>query len=156
MIHIETPLGPKLFTKAVFVWTGHVISGWPTSFHDYIYSDEINGLLCFGHDDIEVEELSWWQPNGIVARNEATCSDPKEALDGFKQLYGDRLIIWINKKEGLPLLSQFTNSAYVISPSDLRFDSFAGSTRSEFKEWASSYLERIASTQSTIVLPKQV
>lgn len=156
MIHIETPNGPKLFTKAVFVWTGHVISGWPTSFHNYIYSDEINGLLCYGHDDIEVEELSWWQPNGMVTRDEATCANPQEAYDGFKQLYGDRLILWMNKKEGLPLLSQFTKSDYVISPADLRFDSFTGTTRSEFKEWASQYLERISTDQSTIVLPKRV
>lgn len=156
MIHIETPNGPKLFTKAVFVWTGHVISGWPTSFHNYIYSDEINGLICYGHDDIEVEELSWWTPNGIVARDAATCANPKEAYDGFKQLYGDRLILWINKKEGLPLLSQFTKSDYVISPADLRFDPFTGTTRSEFKEWASQHLEKISTNQSTIVLPRRV
>lgn len=156
MIYIETPNGPKLFTKAVFVWTGHVISGWPTSFHDYIYNDELNGLLCFGHDDIEIEELTWWTPNGIVPRSDATCATSQQALDAFKQLYGDRLIIWMNRKEGLPMLSGWTRSDYVITPADLRFDSFKGTTRAEFKAWATSYLEKIATDQSTVVLPKRV
>ena len=156
MIHIETPNGPKLFTKAVFVWTGHVISGWPTSFHDYIYSDELNGLLCFGHDDHEIEELTWWTPNGVVPRDAATCANPEEAYNAFKQLYGDRLILWINKKEALPLLSSFTKSDYVISPADLHFEAFAGKSRADFKEWAEQYLNRIATDKSTIVLPRRV
>lgn len=156
MIQIETHRGVKHFTKAVFVWTGHFGSGWPTSFPHYVYNDQINGLLTYGHDDEDVNELTWFIPNGVVPLGKNTCADSEQALRSFKQFYGDRLIVWMNAKEGMPMLSTWALSDYVVTPADLKFEAFTGESRAEFKAWAQQYLGVISAPDQTIVMPKQV
>lgn len=155
MITIETPQGPAHFKKAVFVWTGHFTSGWPTSFHSYIYNDQLNGLITFGHDDYEPEELTWFIPNGAVPIDAATELSSEQALAQFKALYGNRLIVWMNHKEGIPMLAQWAQSEFVVTCPDLGFDAFDGATKTEFKQWAIPLLDQIASDVPK-VLPRLV
>lgn len=155
MIIIETPRGLRHFTKAVFVWTGHVTSGWPTSFHTFVYNDPINGLITYGHDDAAPEVLTWFIPNGQVALGSQTVQSAEAAYQEFTHLYGNRVVVWVNHKEGIPMLSEWTRSEYVLRCSDLKAESFTGSTQAEFKEWADPILEKISGTDH-IVVPMMV
>lgn len=145
MIIIETQRGLRHFTKAVFVWTGHVSSGWPTAFHTYIYNDPLNGIITFGHDDDEPAVFTWFIPNGQVQLGTATIESSSHALREFKQLYGDRLIVWVNHKEGMPMVSDWSQSEFVVRCIDLKFPAFEGSTQSDFRDWATPLLEQISS-----------
>lgn len=155
MIVIETQHGLRHFTKAVFVWTGHVTSGWPTAFHTYVYSDPLNGVITYGHDDIDPEVLTWFIPNGQVPLGSQTVQNSEEAIQEFRRLYGDRLIVWVNHKEGMPMVNDWAKSEFVVRCSDLKFSPFNGTTQADFKEWATPLLEQISSS-AHIVVPRQV
>lgn len=156
MVYLETPTGPRLLNKAVIVWTGHVQSGWPISFSEYVYNDELNGLLTFGNGDEEVQELTWFIPHGAVPINGATTQSALQALEAFKQRYGNRLIVWMNHKDGIPAVSRWAMSDCVVTSAALGYEPFTGDTRAEFMEWAQPLLDKIASAETTIQLLKQL
>lgn len=155
MITLEKATGLQHFKKVVVVWTGHVTSGWPTSFHTYVYNDAINGLVTFGNDDTECQLLTWFIPNGAVPYGSATFADEQSAFTHFKQTYGDRLIVWANHKDGMPMVNAWAQSDNVIRSVDLKLPPFTGATQSEFKEWASEILE-LAEGDAQVVIHRVI
>lgn len=155
MVIIETPTGWRHFTKAVFVWTGHVVSGWPTKFDRFVYNDPFNGLITYGHDDTGPNVYTWFIPAGCIALGEQTVESPSDALRQFKLRYGDRIIVWVNNKEGMPMMNDWAQSDYVLRCEDLKLPAFTGATQQEFKEWADVQLDLIRSDQH-FTIPRMV
>ncbi len=151
MITLEKATGLQHFKKAVFVWTGHQASGWPTAFHTYVYNDNINGLVTYGHGDIDCRLLTWFVPNGSVPYGSATCESELDAFTQFKQAYGDRLIVWVNHKDGMPMVNAWAQSDNVVRCVDLKLAPFTGTTRTEFKEWANAHFEFVSGDDQLII-----
>lgn len=153
MVTVQTYEGPRHFTKVVFVWSGHTLSGWPTSFDTVQYNDILNGVFTFGHDDTDVEAFTWFIPNGSVPYGTATNLNPVEAASDFHRLYGERLVVWINPKDATPMINEWTNSKYVFTPRDLGLSPFTGTTQAEFREWALEHMEMFGNPDYNKIVP---
>lgn len=141
MIVIERPGNWLYSKKAVFVWSGHVTSGWPTKFESVIYNDDLNGVICYGHDDVAPRVLTWFIPGGSVSRFESTTPSPADARTSFKRTYGDRVVVWVNHKENAPVIQNWCMDNPVVRPEDLNIPPFEGSSQVEFQRWVDEHLD---------------
>lgn len=153
MITVATYTGPQHFSKVVFVWTGHLHSGWPLTFNTVRYNDLLNGVLAYGHDNHEIEKFTWFIPNGVVPRDDVTNLNAADAASEFKTMYGNRVIVWVNPKEAQPIVSEWIQSNFVFNCRDLQLEPFAGETQADFKAWANAQMEKINDPEYHLVIP---
>lgn len=143
IVTIELPAGgTKHFTKLVFVWACHTVTGWATNSQQYTYGDELNGVYACGCDQQYPELFTWFIPAGKIYRTQATHVDSVDARYQFGNTYGDRLIVALNKKPDYPTIETWVPNMSV-TPEVFGLQQFTGTTLDEFVQYCDYAMDEL-------------
>lgn len=150
-ITLETIAGTQRhFSKIVFVWLNHTVTGWSSNLQRFVYGDDLNGVYALGCDQQDPMLFAWFIPGGRIRRDQATEPDANAAHLQFRNVYGDRLVIALNKKPDYPTIETWVPNA-VLTPETFGLPTFTGTTIEDFEEYCSSALEHLNEHSGWIV-----
>lgn len=154
-ITIELPTGGvRHFSKVVFVWLCHTVTGWKTNLPQYVYGDDLNAVYALGGEQHEANSFAWYIAGGQIHRDQATHITPVEAGNQFRNTYGDRLIIALNMKPDYPTVEMWVPNM-VLPPETFGLPTFVGETTEDFESYCASAIEHLTQHAGWVVPVKR-